>query len=341
MVLVLEPQLPHSRRDSMRRRRVLRLILVPALALLIFVVLLTLPQPQNLHIDVALDAVLDGLHLPRSESAQRIAAFQKSLASPKSPKSPRDFQVPEKYTSRIAEACASLRTKTILLVGPETTFYLHSLWLNALEIHEHRIHECPGPEFCSFHHICLPPDYATPTGRFKFPPKDTELAASDSSVLRYILSTSLHVSKDRNDTGYTQAVIDPTTGVRLKNACWIYQARKADVILVNRGPIPAPAWTFAGHSKFGNWSFAKQFPRHLVQLPGKSLVMDVVNAAFHVTVMRFLPEVQQSLRTLHEDPSIRPKLLAWHASWFAGSGELNIFDDDPWTLYYDAQGKIV
>ncbi|KAJ7125023.1 hypothetical protein C8R44DRAFT_574305, partial [Mycena epipterygia] len=139
------------------------------------------------------------------------------------------------------DACAFLRSKRILLVGPETTFYLHSLWLRALETHDHRTHECPGLEFCNFHHICLPPGYATPQERFKFPPKDTELIASGSAVLRYVLSTSLYAATDKNDAGYTQPVVDPATGVRLKNGYWLYKARSTDIILMNRGPIPAPA----------------------------------------------------------------------------------------------------
>ncbi|KAJ7188583.1 hypothetical protein C8R46DRAFT_1055171, partial [Mycena filopes] len=227
----------------------------------------------------------------------------------------------------------------ILLVGPETTYYLHSLWLKALEIHEHRIHECPGPEFCKFHHICLPTDYTSPRDRYKLPPKDAELVASDSALLRYVLSTSLYAAKDRDDAGYTEAVVDPATGVRLKNGFWLLHARKADVILFNRGPIPAPAWTFAGDNTQGNWSFAQELPRHLGE--GNSLGTEIINAAFHATVTRFIPDVLQTLQVIQKDPSIRRKTLAWHASWFLEADFQKFLStrrlEDPWALYYNAQ----
>ncbi|KAJ7782804.1 hypothetical protein B0H16DRAFT_1297858 [Mycena metata] len=265
--------------------------------------------------------------LPTSVSGRKVCD---SLADSKVFRSARDFRVQgaEKYTSHVAEACASLRTKKILLVGPETTYYLHSLWLNALEAHEHRIHECPGPEFCNFHHICLPANYTAPQDRYKFAPKDGELV--NSALLRYVLSTSLYASKDKNDTAYTEAVVDPLTGIRLKNAFWLLHARKADVILLNRGPIPAPAWTFAGHKTQGNWTFARELPRHLGE--GDSLRTEIINAAFHATVTRFIPELLESLRAIYKDPWIRHKTLAWHASW---SIEADFVD--PWALYYNAQ----
>jgi hypothetical protein len=323
----------------MRRRRVLKLVLVPSLGFLFYFLSLALPEQQNIHVDAALDGVLEGYldHLPPT-STRNCASHDDSEAQ--SPRSPRDFHLPERYTSHAAKSCEFLRTKKILLVGPETTFYLHSLWLNALKNHEHRTHECPGPDFCNFHHICLPPGYATPKDRYKFPPKDEELIASSSAVMRYVLSTSLYTANDKNDTGYTQAVVDPATGIRLKNAHWLLQARKADIVLMNRGPIPAPAWTFAGHKTLGNWTFARELPRHFGQ--GNSLATNVINAAFHATVMRFIPEVLQSLRTIQKDPAIRQKTLAWHASWFSGSVDFHSTRkaDDPWALYYNAQGKI-
>ncbi|KAJ6576859.1 hypothetical protein B0H10DRAFT_1963293 [Mycena sp. CBHHK59/15] len=226
----------------MRRRRVLKL--VPATCLLSFFALLLLSRPQELALDTVLDEVLNQyLHfLPDSASARNIRAVQRALALDEPPQSPRDFKLPEPYSSsHVAQVCASLRGKKILLVGSETTFYLHSLWLRALEVHEQRIHECPGAEFCTFHHICQPPGRVAPQeGRFKRPPTNPDLVASGSAIMRYALSTSLLVAKDKTDARYTQPVVDPATGVRLKNAYWLHTARKADIVVMNRGPIPAP-----------------------------------------------------------------------------------------------------
>ncbi|KAF8893877.1 hypothetical protein BD779DRAFT_1669405 [Infundibulicybe gibba] len=46
--------------------------------------------------------------------------------------------------SPTAQFCALLRGKEILFVGPDTTFYLHTLWLNALSIQDSRTHTCWG-----------------------------------------------------------------------------------------------------------------------------------------------------------------------------------------------------
>ncbi|KAJ7076885.1 hypothetical protein B0H15DRAFT_790083 [Mycena belliarum] len=324
-------------------RRAFRFLLVLALCLLFLIFFLSSsPPPRNTRLNVALDAVLKRHpeYLSISASFQTIRAVQDSLAS-KPIKSPRDFRLPPKYTSsHLARACTLLRAKRILLVGPETTYYLHTLWLNALEAHEHRNHECPGLEFCSFHHICLPSAYTTPHGRFKPPPKDTELVASGSAVMRYVLSTSLYASQDKMNPAYTQPVVDPATGVRQKNACWIHKARKSDISIFNRGPVPAPAWTYVEHKSLGNWSFASDLPRHLG--PGKTLAMEIINAAFHVTVTRFLPEVLESLHTIQMDQAMRRKLVVWHPSWVSRFMDLENLDsvrqlDDPWELYYNAQ----
>lgn len=327
-----------------RRRRFLKLALIPGLGFLFCIASLAFPRQQNLPIDAALDAVLNEYlrHLPAiSESERNHCSSRDSPVN--SPQSPRDFQPPEKYTSQyVAKACELLSTKKILFVGPETTYYLHSLWLNALERYEHRTRDCHGPEFCKFHHICLPAGYTIPNDRFKIPPTDEHLVVYGSVLLRYVLSTSLHTAPDENDIGYTEAVVDPATGIRTKNALWLLKARKADIILMNRGPIPAPAWTFAGHRTMGNWTFVRELPRHFGQdIQLNSLAAEVVNAAFHATVTRFIPEVLQSLRAIHKDPLIRQKTFAWHASWFSGAVEFHLPRrvDDPWSLYYNAQGE--
>jgi hypothetical protein len=116
--------------------------------------------------------------------------------------------------------------------------------------------------------------------------------------------------------------------VRTKNAYWLHQARKADVVVLNRGPIPAPVETYAG-----NWSFADH---------GRTLRTRLMRAALHATTHRFIPEVLATLHTLQSDPLIGSRAtLVWHASWYAlGGYEPQGKVDDPWAFYYNVQGNI-
>ena len=267
-----------------------------------------------------------------------------------------------------AELCTLLSARSVLLVGPETTFYLHSLWLNALEELENRPYRCLGLEFCSFHHICQYQSdrsgaFTTDNGRFQRPPNHQDLISSGTSLLRYVLSTSLHTSNNPNDAAYMRPVVDPATGVRVRNNYWKAHAKKADVIILNRGPLPAPAWSYVAGDLAGNWSFVDQLylNKSTIYLDeNKSFANRIINAALHVTLVSFLPSTIHALSALQEDPVLRRKILIWHGSWYLQPlctvkhrlfkynqflEDLSYplsphasFVTDPWSLYYDAQG---
>jgi hypothetical protein len=271
----------------------------------------------------------------------------------------------------VAELCTFLSAKNVLLVGPETTFYLHSLWLHALEELESRRFRCLGLEFCTFHHICQHQsdrNGAFTTNnvneRFQRPPRQHDLISSGTSLLRYVLSTSLHTSNDPKDAAYTRPVVDPATGIRVRNNYWKAQARKADVIILNRGPLPAPAWTYIAGDPEGNWSFVDQLylNKSTIYLnENKSFATRVINAALHATLVSFLPSAIRSLSTFREDPILRQKILIWHGSWYLQplcpvkptlskhnllKGDLSYpfspqtsSTSDAWSLYYNAQGR--
>ncbi|RDB24789.1 hypothetical protein Hypma_007951 [Hypsizygus marmoreus] len=263
----------------------------------------------------------------------------------------------------IAKLCSSLVAKQVLLVGPETTFHLHSLWLKALEGHENRSIHCLGPEFCTFHHVCKSMSagsdaFAETEERFKkFPRKET-LLATGSSILRYVRSTTLYAGHSADDAAYTQPVVDPETGVRVRNAYWLGHARKAHLIIMNRGPLPAPAWTYVNASFGGNWTFADNVYLNTSTAyikDGDSFAIRIVNAALHATLTSFLPSTLHSLHVLEAHPIIRQKILIWHSSWYrqahcSGDGPSkstapSLLEDftsptilvDPWSLYYNAQ----
>lgn len=266
---------------------------------------------------------------------------------------------------RINTLCPLLPSKKILFVGPETTFHLHSNLLRALELHENRSHSCLGAEFCTFHQICrtprLPdsPEPFFPPGGYKKYPNNRELIASQSGVLKYILSNSLYTGLDTQDTKYTDPVaqVDRDSGVRQKERYWMGQARKADLLVLNRGPLPAPAWTYDG-SRRGNWpaAFLEGKPSEVTgnrrkrrngQNGVKVFGERILDAALHVTLDRFLPETVETLKTLAMGTRGKKQSIVWHSSWYMeptctedDGGRKTVLDSElnPWTLWYNGQG---
>ncbi|EGO00895.1 hypothetical protein SERLA73DRAFT_159526 [Serpula lacrymans var. lacrymans S7.3] len=196
-----------------------------------------------------------------------------------------------------------------------------------------------------------------------------ELAITGAVGMQFVLSQSLLPLSDASAWQYNSPVIDPLTDVRVRDNYWLRHARSADVILLNRGPLPAPASTYASHS--GNWSYAKDLPTYLEAIRPNSwedqpFIYDnkhmqtrlLVNAALHVTLTSFLPSLVQTLNALHHDVNLRHKLVIWHDSHFMHQshsdkkprlrrhhflgdyllfrGHLQIAED-PWKFYHNAQ----
>ncbi len=255
--------------------------------------------------------------------------------------------------------CASHSRQKILFVGPETTYHLHLLWLDALSLIENRSHSCRGPPFCTFHHICRPTSDGSErledirNQRAQKPPSTDDLASSNSSILRYIMSSTLLTSIDPADDRYSVPQIDPLTGVRVHQTPWLEQARKSDVVVLSRGPVPAPAWTYDGSSQ-GNWSFVDAiYTNHPAAYisDASELASRVINAALHVTLADFLPSLARTLSTISTDADIRRRKARWiwHSSLYQTEPCLvptSYLDqailgnhDDLWVLYFNAQGN--
>ncbi|KAF8973173.1 hypothetical protein BDZ97DRAFT_658718 [Flammula alnicola] len=263
--------------------------------------------------------------------------------------------------------CQLLSGKKILFVGPETTFYLHSLWLDSLETRERRSYTCLGQEFCTFHHICRPPaaeidDSGEISGRKKKMPSKNLLLTTRSSLLQYTHSTTLYASQNKHDEGYTAAVVDEQSNVRVPNAYWLRRARKAGIVVMNRGPLPAPGSTYNfANGLVGNWTFTKTLcadNNYLDPLGcDATLGSRLVNAALSATTDRFLPSLLLSLQAISKDFEIARSLLVWQGSWYiqplcakAGlPGTIPLLRDiwsdsegaliDPWSIYYNSQGE--
>ncbi|KAF9268728.1 hypothetical protein L218DRAFT_994559 [Marasmius fiardii PR-910] len=326
-------------------------------------------------------------HSRRSSNEQDLQCFldrhawdQRKLHYPSAslshkPCTPSTYLKPVYHASQL---CPLLAGRRVLFVGPETSYHLHMHWLRDLQLHENRSHTCQGPEFCNSHHICLSPTAETELryekGRLKKLPGSRELAKTKSASFRYALSTTLYAGGTPNDARYTSSLeqVDPLTGVRMRDSYWLKYAKKSDVLILNRGPLPAPSQTYDG-TRSGNWTFLQDemySPRYMEKnwsKPGQMSIPSglprdkediksrVVIAALHATSTRFLPSVLETFRILRRDRVIRDKTLLWHGSWYmqplclnphergivhpedALLGSLN---NDYWLLYYNAQGTL-
>ncbi|KAF8918133.1 hypothetical protein CPB85DRAFT_1558389 [Mucidula mucida] len=165
------------------------------------------------------------------------------------------------------------------------------------------------------------------------------------------MSSTLLTSIDPADDHYSVPQIDPLTGVRIHQTPWLEQARKSDVVVLSRGPVPAPAWTYDGSSQ-GNWSFVDAiYTNHPAAYisDASELASRVINAALHVTLADFLPSLARTLSTISTDADIRRRKARWiwHSSLYQTEPCLvptsyldqAIFgnDDDLWVLYFNAQ----
>ncbi|PPR02425.1 hypothetical protein CVT26_011394 [Gymnopilus dilepis] len=265
----------------------------------------------------------------------------------------------------VRSLCDKLIGKRVLFVGPDTTYHLHLFWLKTLESYEGRSHRCLGRDYCTFHHICRPPfsgheEYSEElSGRKKKLPGLKVLQATSSSILQYSLSTNLYASKNQSDPAYNLLQIDSTTGIRVSNTYWLKRTHKADVIVLHRGPVEAPASTYFGGVS-GDWTFAEQLCKEKNYLEPYACMVSleylIVNAALHATFTSFLPSLLGSLRTISEDHAIRSATVFWHGSWYmqpycakaALPKDITLLRDvwsnmdkesfvDPWSLYYNVQ----
>lgn len=328
------------------------------LAIVLFVLLL-FPR-RRLHPRAPLDNVLDHLVARAVSEARQLSGIASTHSERHILDRNRTHSKPDSLALKL---CALLSGKRLLFVGSDTTYHLHSLWLSALQPLEKRSHQCLGRDFCTFHHICrlpfhgLPPSTEPPARKKKIPSRQT-LLLDNSSLLIYSLSSTLYPSLDKQDPAYIYPQVDPYTQVRQSNSFWRRQARKSDIVVINRPPIPAPASTYPN----GNWTYAQSLcmqNNYLVPLAcDDTFENNLINAAIHATVKHFLPSLFDTLGALSVDPEMKNTRLLWHSNWYiqpfcAKSGLpdfVPLLQDiffsagrnaliDPWSYYYNAQGE--
>ncbi|KAG2153408.1 hypothetical protein DEU56DRAFT_977087 [Suillus clintonianus] len=275
--------------------------------------------------------------------------------------------------------CSSLTGKRLTMVGGEHVYRFHNFLLDNQKRSERKRFSCLGKEFCTHHHLCLRaasnnPVFKEGLVRYIRSPSVEELVQTGSSLVNYVLSDTLLTLPDPEASEYSVPYIHAFSGVRSHETYWLASARKADILILGRGPFSAPPSTYTG-----NWSFLSDFPSyigsHHEKIPSYAVPnsRQIVDAAVHATLSVFLPEVQRTLDALRANNCFnRKKQVIWLVSqprcpgygpknallrYFLPNGQHKPSPgdltavllrhlaalstdgplEDPWTLYYNVQ----
>ncbi|KAG0694940.1 hypothetical protein DFH29DRAFT_957572 [Suillus ampliporus] len=278
--------------------------------------------------------------------------------------------------------CSSLAGKRLTMVGGEHVYRFHNLLLDYQKTSERKRLSCLGKEFCTHHHLCLRTASNNPVlkeelTRYIRSPSVEVLMQTGSSLVNYVLSDTLLALPDPEVSEYSVPHIHAFSGVRSRETYWLASARKADVLILGRGPFSAPPSTYTG-----NWSFLSDFPSYTGNFYAKTPSsipnpLQIVDAAVHATLSVFFPEIQRTLDALRVNGCFnRKKKVIWLVSQPRipgyGGGQRNPLRrtyllpdgqdepsptnleavllrhfavlstderlEDPWTFYYNVQG---
>jgi hypothetical protein len=284
-------------------------------------------------------------------SVARLPQLQAQMVSSSPSTAPRFLNTSTMPNVRL---CELLHDKTIYLVGPpHTTYVLHSHLLHGLTPPDAPKPYCAGAAFCPYHILCVPPaaflsalsedmDLAPymHTGRRASPPVG-------AALLRFVPSVTLDATLDRNAARFAMPRVDLRTGVRVADYPWVAPASRAEVLVLGRAAVPAPAWSY--RVKNGSaWDWLEEIGRIEREMPergaevfgevlgrlsnrsheGYGAFRDtarvkterVLRAALHSTVAVFAPSVLGVLEDVRRHagfaPVLRNKVVLWHGGWF-------------------------
>lgn len=253
--------------------------------------------------------------------------------------------------------CSHISGKRIQLVGPRTFYHAQTLILQALALHDNKSYPSRGPESGTHYFVCGDSRNKGESPLIPSNPRNfsSRILSVDSTRLSFSLSDHLTFPQRSQHRMASQPIVDPQTGIRSYMSDWFSKTQKAQVLIMNKGPIPAPASTFG--SSTGNWSFTKKVPQEVrAGFQDSDLTFRVINAALHAVFQEYLPDLVQALDALALSNKLRRIFLG---SWYqqpvctnAGLGpdirttsliwerntDARIRRVDPWTLYYNTQG---
>ncbi|KAF9524024.1 hypothetical protein CPB83DRAFT_886546 [Crepidotus variabilis] len=197
-------------------------------------------------------------------------------------------------------------------------------------------------------------------------PSESFLKETRTALLQYTHSSTLYSSPKRSDASYQFPIVNEDTGVKQSDNFWYRRAQKSDILFLNRAPDPAPAKSYGDDlSVSGNWSFASLACNNSEYFSnvscGESLAYDLAMAALDVTLGRFLPSVLETFQQLAADATLKDTRRIWQGSWYIQTSCSRIGNPrnipllegfwfnkgavetvmDPWSFYYNAQGRAV
>ncbi|KAF9514458.1 hypothetical protein BS47DRAFT_872265 [Hydnum rufescens UP504] len=244
---------------------------------------------------------------------------------------------------QVDDMCSLLRGKTILLLGDRVQYGFHHMLLEKYSFRgESGNTICPGAAFCNWHGICVHPSSVPPSKPFLHDDRKHSVPTDHShmTILRFIETTTLFPSMNRHDSRYREPHISRHTGIRDIESIWMPSLRGADVVILSKAPIPAPAWSFEhfhstnpGNSGFELLSprtgdlelefyhyfadLAPKNPRRRQRGRIKYTAEDIVDAALRGTLTHWLPASLSTLIAIRSDSALRSKLLVWRGEWLS------------------------
>lgn len=225
--------------------------------------------------------------------------------------------------------CQLLRHKNVLLVGDAATQYLvHDL---ILDWTSDKPLTCYGDLFCNEHGICggtlaegwngegweadesvndrlpTPPGDGSSGSPLVLQVPESQPKAADAkprgTIIRYRRSDGFYLRSSPSSPGHDAQYIHPSTGIREINNYALADARRSDVVLINKAPLPFPAPS----SSLGGW--------HATVGTSASQSAALIELATKLTVEIWLPELLESLHYLRAPPSPADQLVIYRSSW--------------------------
>ncbi|KPV72967.1 uncharacterized protein RHOBADRAFT_55216 [Rhodotorula graminis WP1] len=256
--------------------------------------------------------------------------------SPLCPALPRPPSTSSSSSSR-TRFCTLLAHKSILLVGDSTQYSLHDLVLDHAATAPQ---SCYGDLYCKEHLLCADVLAAARQGRdadvetaerdervfgdVPLPPgmtsarhlerraaagahgssaKSRYSSAATGTLLRYRRSDGLRPSTQHTAPTYRH----PATGVREVNQPWLADARRSDVVVVTKPPLPLPLR--AADAAF--WAdLDAAAARGRVARAEK-----LVELAAEWTRETWVPELVDALRAVRSPPSSGAQLVVYRSGW--------------------------
>ncbi|GAA5908111.1 hypothetical protein JCM5296_002230 [Sporobolomyces johnsonii] len=241
--------------------------------------------------------------------------------------------------------CQLLAHKSTLLLGDTPQYSLHDLLLDWTTTEPQ---SCYGDLYCKEHALCGDILRAKDQGavenweadervyhRLPLPPgssssslsprtlNDTSLSSIDKrqqftrytspsygTLLRYRRTDGLRPATAQTLPTYTH----PSTAIREINQQWLADARRSDVVVLSKPPLPLP---LEGHnSTWDEWVYTYLREEENVEKQAQRML----EAAADITANVWLPELFEALRAIRTPPSPGDQLVIYRSGWRSHEG---------------------